>query len=123
MKIEGNPNLRKTYLGNYAVKVLQNRIHNTKMAAGEMIKVHLSSMRNELRNLSEQVGFLHYEMINGKKEVIKKRLAGKNIEPATDDSTDRTFYVKNGYEYWPFDGEYWLDEIGNYHYLGKQSCE
>ena len=60
-----------------------------------------------------------------KKEAIKKRIAGKNLgEGAAEVETrDRSFYVQNGYEYYPFQGEFWLDEIGNYHYLGKQSCE
>ena len=63
-------------------------------------------------------------MINGKKETIKKRIAGKDLtDLQVDDKQDRSFYVQNGYEYYPFQGEYWLDEVGNYHYLGKQSCE
>jgi len=61
-------------------------------------------------------------MINGRKEQLKKKIAGKATEEV-DEKVDRTFYVQNGFEYWPFEGEYWLDEIGNYHYLGKQSCE
>jgi hypothetical protein len=74
--------------------------------------------------LYEQAGFIRYEMINGQKEQIKKRIAGKNInDQAIDEEVKREFYAQNGYEYWPFDGEYWLDEVGNYHYLGKQSCE
>jgi hypothetical protein len=63
-------------------------------------------------------------MINGKKEFIKKRLGGRDLpEASMDENVSREFYIKNGYEYYPFKGEYWLDEIGNYHYLGKQSCE
>ncbi|MNT91393.1 hypothetical protein D3C72_2324820 [compost metagenome] len=63
-------------------------------------------------------------MINGRKEGLKKKIAGKDLgEEQIDDNVDRKFYIQNGYEYYPFQGEYWLDEIGNYHYLGKQSCE
>jgi len=55
---------------------------------------------------------------------LKMKLAGKDLQSEQiDEKIDRTFYVQNGYEYYPFQGEYWLDEIGNYHYLGKQSCE
>ena len=39
-----------------------------------------------------------------------------------DDDDDRDFYIQNGFHYWPFKGEYWLDELGNYHFLGVQSC-
>jgi tetratricopeptide (TPR) repeat protein len=111
-------------LGAYANKILANRNRNTRIGIGEMAKAHMTAIRSELRDLSEQAGFIRYELINGQKEQLKKRIAGKDIsDKQIDDNVNREFYVQNGYEYWPFDGEYWLDEIGNYHYLGKQSCE
>jgi hypothetical protein len=123
-KIDANPGFRNTPVGQYALKVVNNRQRNSKLAVGDMAKAHMLNMRVELRDLYEQAGFIRYEMINGKKESLKMKLAGKDL-PAEqiDDKIDRTFYVQNGYEYYPFQGEYWLDEIGNYHYLGKQSCE
>ncbi len=121
-KIEGLVRLSKTSFGSYASKVLSNRIRNTRITIGDMVKSHVLSIRGELKDLYEQAEFIRYEMINGRKETLKKRIAGKSLEQV-DEKVDRTFYVQNGYEYWPFEGEYWLDEIGNYHYLGKQSCE
>jgi hypothetical protein len=75
-----------------------------------------------LEDLSQQVGFLQIEMISGKKEIVKKELAGRGIDGRIDDKNERNYYVQNGYEYWPFSGEYWLDEIGNYQYVGVRSC-
>lgn len=123
-RIDANPGYRSTPVGQYALKVINNRSRNAKLAVGDMAKAHMLNMRVELRDLYEQAGFIRYEMINGKKESLKMKLAGKDL-PAEqiDEKIDRTFYIQNGYEYYPFQGEYWLDEIGNYHYLGKQSCE
>lgn len=115
---------RGTPLGAYGLKVIEKRTRNTQISIGEMVKAHLLDMRTELGDLFEQAGFVRYEMINGKKEFIKKRLTGKDLpEASVDENVSRDFYVRNGYDYYPFKGEYWLDEIGNYHYLGKQSCE
>jgi hypothetical protein len=123
-RIDANPGYRASPVGQYALKVINNRNRNAKLSVGDMAKAHLLNMRVELRDLYEQAGFIRYEMINGKKESLKMKLAGKDISAEQiDDKIDRTFYVQNGYEYYPFQGEYWLDEIGNYHYLGKQSCE
>lgn len=123
-KIDANPGFRNTPVGQYALKVVNNRQRNAKLAVGDMAKAHMLNMRVELRDLYEQAGFIRYEMINGKKEGLKMKLAGKDLQAEQiDDKIDRTFYVQNGYEYYPFQGEYWLDEIGNYHFLGKQSCE
>lgn len=123
-RIDANPGFRSTPVGQYSLKVVNNRGRNARLAVGDMAKAHMLNMRVELRDLYEQAGFIRYEMINGKKESLKMKLAGKDL-PAEqiDEKIDRTFYVQNGYEYYPFQGEYWLDEIGNYHYLGKQSCE
>lgn len=123
-RIETNPSVRNSSLGAYALKIISNRTKNKKIAIGEMVKSHLANMKSELSDLYEQSGFIRYEMISGKKENIKKKIAGTDLDAAQiDDKIDREFYVENGYQYYPFRGEYWLDEIGNYHYLGKQSCE
>ncbi len=122
-KLDANGSLNGAF-ASYAQKIIANRAKNTRLAIGDMAKAHMLNMRTELKDLYEQASFIRYEMINGQKEQLKKRIAGKDIkENQIDDDVNRQFYIQNGYEYWPFDGEYWLDEIGNFHYLGKQSCE
>lgn len=122
--IEENVALRNSSLGQYGVKILTNRVKNTKSAIGDSVKAHLLNVRLELKDLTEQSSFIRYEMINGQKESLKKKLSDKNLpQGQINDDVDKTFYAENGYEYYPFQGEYWLDEVGNYHYLGKQSCE
>ncbi len=110
-------------IGNYAKKVLNTRLKKAKQKAGKIVRNHLLNIKEELIDLIEQEGFARYEMINGRKESLKKRIAGKDLPQQTvDESRKRDFYIQNGYEYWPFSGEYWLDELGNYHYVGTQSC-
>ncbi len=121
---ESGASLRASSVGSYATRILNNRINSTKAIIGELVQKHLAVIKAEITDLNEQSSFIRYEMINGKKETIKKKIVGKNLATGETDSTqDRSFYIKNGYEYYPFQGEYWLDEVGNYHYLGKQSCE
>lgn len=122
--IESNPALRNTGIGKYAVKVINNRSRNTKITIGELAKVQMSNMRTELKDYAEQASFVRYEMISAQKEVVKKRIERTNLpEAKIDDNKSRSFYVQNGYQYYPYEDEYWLDELGNYHFLGKSSCE
>lgn len=122
--IESNPGLRNTGIGKYAVKVINNRSRNTKITIGELAKVQMANMRTELKDYTEQASFVRYEMISAQKEVVKKRIEGTNLpEAKIDDNKSRSFYVQNGYQYYPYEDEYWLDELGNYHFLGKSSCE
>lgn len=121
--IEASAQMKGSSVGSYALRIVNNRLNSAKDVLGLQVKNHLAAVKAELTDLNEQSGFIRYEMINGRKETIKKRLAGKSVSDSESERQDRSFYVENGYEYYPFQGEYWLDEIGNYHYLGKQSCE
>ncbi|MFZ4405504.1 MAG: tetratricopeptide repeat protein [Pseudobdellovibrionaceae bacterium] len=124
LRIDENPSFKNSGLGQYALRVVNNRVKNSKAATGEMVKAHLQNIRVDLSDLNEQASFIKYEMINGQKEGVKKRIAGKGLAGTQiDDKVDRQFYIENGYQYYPFQGEFWLDELGNYHYLGQQSCE
>ena len=124
IRIESNLAIRGTPLGNYAQKIIASRSKNKKLAIGDMVRAHLQNMRSDLTDLYEQAGLIRYEMISGKKDTLKKKITGTDIGSSQiDDKINREFYIENGYQYYPFKGEYWLDELGNYHYLGKQSCE
>ena len=115
---------RNSSIGKYGERVLTTRLDKAKKQLGRKLRRHLVDVRNDLFDLFEQEGFIRFEMINGKKEILKKRVAGKNLpKMALDEATERDYFVQNGYQYWPFQGEFWLDELGNYHYLGTQSCE
>jgi tetratricopeptide (TPR) repeat protein len=110
-------------IGQYARKVINTRLQKAKQKIGRIVHDHLINIREDLMDLVEQEGFIRYEMINGRKESLKKKIAGKELPgQQIDQDTQRDFYIQNGFEYWPFRGEYWLDELGNYHYVGTQSC-
>lgn len=120
------PKWQASAIGKYSTKVVKTRLLKARQRAGRQIKAHLEDIRAELFDLFEQEGFIRYELINGRKESLKKEMAGKDLteqKQQIDEDNNRDYYVQNSYEYWPFRGEYWLDELGNYHYVGTQSCQ
>lgn len=124
-KIEQAPaTWRDARVGRYAKRVVERRMEATQLAVGRLILRHLTRLQEELAGHMEQAGLVRIDMISGKKEAVKKEIAGKGIvRESVDQEQDRSYYVQNGYDYWPFTGEYWLDEIGNYHYVGVKACE
>ena len=111
-------------LAKYALKTIERRIKRARSKAGRQVRAHMLSIRSELVDLFEQEGFIRFEMLNGKKEALKKKQAGKALPvDQVNEDQERDYYIKNGYQYWTFRGEYWLDELGNYHYVGTQSCQ
>lgn len=115
---------RRDRVGRNASYILNRRIASTQKAAGKEVRKILLAVRADLKRLSTSEQYLRYDMLKGKREYLKKKISRKYLDKLQiDEKISRSYYVQNGYEYWPFDGEAWLDEIGNYHYLGKQNCE
>ncbi len=114
---------KRSGLGKLIAKNLTQRIAISEKYVAALIRKSLIDMNEELLEFSDQKEFIKVEVTTAKTEGALKKMRG------TDDPSDtitaknsRDFYIKNGYEYWPFQGEYWLDEIGNYQYVGASQC-
>lgn len=92
---------------------------------GRALREELIKTQRELIGFGDQKELVKFELISSEKEQARKKLEGRDdfSEEGGSTKASRFTFTKNGYEYWPFQGEYWLDEIGNYHYLGASRCE
>ena len=131
-KLEEEQNLLESFpsrwkrarVGRNTAYILRRRILSTQKNANKRVKQLLLDMKRDLKRLVTSEQYLRYDMLKGKREFLKKKIARKYLNKEQIDATiTRSYYIQNGYEYWPFDGENWLDELGNYHYLGRQNCE
>ena len=114
---------RQSKIGQYAFNTVQKQIQNAVVKLNSTTRTHLLSVRKELSNLFNQEKYLRYESLRGKREMLKKRISTKSLgNLQIIESTSRDYFVQNGFEFWPFTKEYWLDELGNYHYVGLHSC-
>ena len=119
-----SPEWKRDRVGRNAYYILNRRIKTTQNLAGKEIHKNLLRVRKELERLYTSSQYLKYDMLKGKRDYLKKKISKKYLDKIQiDEKITRSYFVQNGYEYWPFDGEAWLDEVGNYHYLGRQSCE
>lgn len=117
-------NWLKSNLGQQITKYLNGRIENVETYLSKFVEDSLKLMAKELVELNDQKEYIKYEVLNSKTELARKELSGNDSEESyVDQETSRNYYIQNGYEYWPFKGEYWLDEIGNYHYVGTSQCQ
>ena len=115
---------KRDRVGRNGYYILNRRIRTTQNSAGREIRNILLAVKADLERLYASSQYLRYDMLKGKREYLKKKISRKYLDKMQIDSgVTRSYYIQNGYEYWPFDGEAWLDELGNYHYLGRQSCE
>lgn len=115
---------QQSAIGKFSKRIIDRRKASTEDLVGKLARNQLLKMKSEMRDFFEQGDFLKFEMVSGQKEVKGKEIVGKKLpHKQITDGQDRSFFISNGYEYWPFQGEYWLDELGNYHYVGVQACE
>ena len=114
---------RRGRAGRYAGALLRARIASTKKRAGRLVRTILAGIKADLEKLFTSEEYLRYDMLRGKREQLKKKIARKYSGAVKiDEKFSRDYFVQNGYEYWPFEGESWLDELGNYHYVGRHNC-
>ncbi len=122
--IQGRPQYwRASQIGRYSENLVEKYLKRAQSNINKNIKQHLLVMKSELRSLLNQEKYLRYESLRGKRELLKRKIKSKhfgNVQITA--STSRDYFIQNGFEYYPFQGEYWLDELGNYHYVGSQNC-
>ena len=114
---------RRSMVGKYSMKLVRKRLSNAQKKAGLQALAHLRTTLAELKDFFNQEQYLRYEMLSSKRDFLKQKIARKTSMGVSIENLDRSVYLQNGYEYWAFKGEYWLDELGNYHYIGKGSCK
>ena len=88
--------------------------------AGRFIQGRLADMARLIDVLEADKELIAFETTKGEKEMLETRfdadaqLASQRLQ--------RPGIPQTGHEYWPFDGEYWPDEIGYYRYTVKDAC-
>ncbi|HEY2028593.1 MAG TPA: hypothetical protein VGH20_05235 [Myxococcales bacterium] len=86
--------------------------------AGRKLIYRLESERSQLRELLGQSLRISYEIAGREKEIA----ASPDGEFSAVVKNDR-LPVADDEENWPFDGEYWRDELGNYRYQLGRKCK
>ncbi|MFZ3231798.1 MAG: hypothetical protein WA160_16450 [Pseudobdellovibrio sp.] len=110
----------------FGQKVIDGRVKSVSNEIGQLIKFQLHQTEEELSEFASQYEFINYEMLNLKKEDAKKKansVSSLDLADQVNKNDKRDFYIQNGYQYYPFQGEFWRDEIGNYQYIGVNRCE
>lgn len=111
-------------VASYAKATVQKRKQGSLIRLGRALREEMLQYRKELDGFDDQKELIKFELVSAEKEEARKKLEGRDdFDSEVNPVSSRFSFRKNGYEYWPFQGEYWLDEIGNYHYLGASRCE
>jgi hypothetical protein len=106
----------------YGNKVLATRMVNAKKKLALHVDNHLKEYRAMVVDMMARFDFLKYEALEIRKQNLKTQIRDQANDTVDKDLT-RNYYIQNGYRYWPFQGEYWRDEIGSFQYVGINRCQ
>jgi hypothetical protein len=88
--------------------------------AGKFIQGRLADMARLIEVLEGDKELIAFETTKGEKEMLETRFDAD--AQLASQQLHRPGIPQAGHEYWPFDGEYWPDEIGYYRYTVKDAC-
>ncbi|MDH5674137.1 MAG: hypothetical protein OEZ06_18420 [Myxococcales bacterium] len=88
--------------------------------AGEIAKARYSRLVEEMQDLANQIDTVEIEVLNYERGQLKAALQDQMT--AASESTGGEVFVSSEHNVWPFNGEYWRDELGYYRQQVTYKC-
>jgi tetratricopeptide (TPR) repeat protein len=88
--------------------------------ADALVRNRLEEAYGSIRSFSDQVEIIKFETTKAEKELFETGVDHKRV--LTSQALYRPRVPDEKWNYWRFDGEFWLDEIGYYRYTLKRGC-
>lgn len=108
-------------VGAHVKKVIEKDRQRYKTRAGLALIKELKSQNRKLGSWLSQSQIIRFEIVDAERKVLEKKARDPVI--GADEEGDKTdFAVSKDFIYWPFNGEFWDDELGYYEYA-EAGCE
>ncbi len=112
---------RNSQIAKKAIADLQNEKRRLMSLAGAVMKDSVVLHRDELRELIQQALRIQLEVETAKKNLLESKLKGQDFSVQILNKK-YTGATEDHELYWPYEGEYWRDELGTYHYTMLKGC-
>src|SRR5262249_8427622 len=118
---KNRPSLNNTDLARHVQDVLKKQRTALIQKAGLMAKAKLEQEQNELRTLLGNSERIKFETTTKEKEFLEEQLQAGGRR-AIIKKYRYSVAVNDDQLYWPFQGEFWRDELGTYQYTLTKGC-
>jgi tetratricopeptide (TPR) repeat protein len=89
--------------------------------AGQQALRRMKRVSKEIQELIKQAIKVEYETINGQKNKLEASLRNEQAVPANV-ANQMNINPDDEHLFWPFDGQYWRDELGYYRFRIQSQC-
>lgn len=119
-RIRGSASLAGAVLREELLENVARQKELTERLGGKFVQGRLADMAHLIDVLEGDTELIAFEATKGEKEMLESRFDA--TAQLASQRLARPPMPQTGHEYWPFDGEYWPDEIGYYRYTVKDAC-
>lgn len=109
-------------LGPYLRKVIETDRQRYERRAGLLFLKEMARQTNKLADLLTQSEIIRFEVVDAQRVDYQYKASRTGVNDALD-VVNIDFATAVEYIYWPFNGEFWKDELGYYHYTEQGSCK
>ena len=111
----------RSALANYVIQTIEFTRDIAFDRAGELAKNRLDRVVAELKDLRSKADSIDIEIATSERSDTELSLSGVEMQrQLLEDAKRRTPDAEH--LYWPFNGEYWRDELGYYLYRIRSKC-
>jgi tetratricopeptide (TPR) repeat protein len=120
--IDGQKSIWRDSVGSHLKKVMAQDAQRYKQRAGIVFVQELKRLNAHLGDLMQQSQIIRFEIVDAQRIDLEQKAARDTPILGDTDSTKMDFAVSKDIIYWPFNGEFWSDELGYYEYSEPGSC-
>lgn len=115
-------NVANNPFASIAMQRLQARRNQLISEEGARVKAHLGAARDELMDMLSNVQITKLDIMNYETALLEKAANTGKLDYGDRIGQLRRLRKKKGVQVWPFQGEYWADEVGYYQVNTRPDC-
>jgi tetratricopeptide (TPR) repeat protein len=119
--IGSNQVFKGSQLQGELVQVIDQQKNILENVAGKFVKGRLEDVVAVINGFESQAEIIRFETAKGEKERLEQN--ANFAEALAKQKLYRPAVPAEDWEYWKFDGEFWIDEIGYYQFTLKSGCQ
>jgi tetratricopeptide (TPR) repeat protein len=108
-------------IGVYLKKIIDADRQRYERRAGKLFLAEMARQANYLSDLMTQSEIIRFEVVDAQRIDYAYKAENTDLIDSSVDSLD--FATSVDFIYWPFNGEFWEDELGYYNYTEQGSCK
>lgn len=111
----------KEGLGEHLKKVIAEDRERYKRRAGLILLQEMADQYRTIGDLLGQSEIIRFELVDAERLRFERKAREVTVETDSEKKVD--FATSKEIIYWPFNGEFWQDELGYYRYTEQSSCK